>query len=205
MGLSTSPDSDTSLVSIEIAVARQIPGFKSPCQHLSTQATRTPLASVEKQAPQANQTLGKERSHEKLLSKSLEKTRKNSLLRVKNSTEVLRQRSTRAQHEAERCDGTSSTTKEGRHFTVGNVGTGGKLYLRYAPCAHVQLIMLMSLSPGRQQINGSSELPRPWCFHLQPSRAVRPTIAPSTRPILRAQDTAFGRVLRSRTSQKKQN
>lgn len=67
----------------------------------------------------------KRRSSERSRSRS----RANSLRHVKNSTEVLRQRSIRRgnkESEVER----NPSTKEGRHFTVANVGTNGKIYLR---------------------------------------------------------------------------
>ena len=57
------------------------------------------------------------------------RSRANSLRHVKNSNEVLRQRSikkSRKENEMER----TPSTKEGRHFTVANVGTNGKIYLR---------------------------------------------------------------------------
>jgi hypothetical protein len=55
--------------------------------------------------------------------------RRNSLRNVKNSKELLRDRSIKMR------DGPSSaesilSSKEGKNFTVGNVGTGGLIYLR---------------------------------------------------------------------------
>ena len=55
--------------------------------------------------------------------------RANSLRHVKNSNEVMRQRSTKKggkENEHEK----NPSTKEGRPFTVANVGTNGKIYLR---------------------------------------------------------------------------
>lgn len=58
--------------------------------------------------------------------------RQNSLRHVKNSTEVLRQRSTkRAVKDSAGMDGTSGA-REGRQFMVANVGNNGRIYLRYA-------------------------------------------------------------------------
>lgn len=57
-----------------------------------------------------------------------QRARTNSLRHVKNSTEMLKQKSLRRQ----KVDQTSETLtlKEGRHFTVGNVGNNGRIYLR---------------------------------------------------------------------------
>lgn len=55
--------------------------------------------------------------------------RQPSLRHVKNSTEVLRQRSAKRANQAVGVDSTPGG-KEGRHFTVANVGNNGKIYLR---------------------------------------------------------------------------
>lgn len=55
--------------------------------------------------------------------------RKNSLKHVKDSTEVLRQRSLKGGNK-EALDPQLSM-REGRHFAVANVGNNGKIYLRY--------------------------------------------------------------------------
>lgn len=55
--------------------------------------------------------------------------RQNSLRRVKNSTDVLRQRSTKATSSDIAPDGLSGG-REGRQFTVANVGNNGMIYLR---------------------------------------------------------------------------
>ena len=67
--------------------------------------------------------------------KSLEKihgrSRQNSLRRVKNSTDMLRERS--LQRKRSNRDVTPEATaggREGRQFTVANVGIGGMIYLR---------------------------------------------------------------------------
>lgn len=58
--------------------------------------------------------------------------RQNSLRHAKNSTEVLRQRSTkRTVKDSAGMDGTSGA-REGRPFMVANVGNNGRIYLRYA-------------------------------------------------------------------------
>ncbi|KAI4164542.1 MAG: hypothetical protein LQ342_001855 [Letrouitia transgressa] len=55
--------------------------------------------------------------------------RQPSLRHVKNSTEVLRQRSQKRANQDVTPDGNSEGRK-GRHFTVANVGNNGKIYLR---------------------------------------------------------------------------
>jgi hypothetical protein len=132
MALPPSPDSGTSLVSIDPAIARQISRSKSSHDPLNSPAKPSLSTSApEQQKHRQIHTTRNEQSQEKPLPKGLENARKNSLRRVKNSNEVLRQRSTRVQQET-KSSGLTSTSTEGRHFTVGNVGTGGKLYLRYA-------------------------------------------------------------------------
>jgi hypothetical protein len=61
------------------------------------------------------------------------KGRTNSLRRVKNSSELLRQRSLkRSKTDDIMPEGIgNSGGREGRHFTVSNVGHNGKIYLRY--------------------------------------------------------------------------
>ena len=58
------------------------------------------------------------------------KERQNSLRHVKNSTEVLRERSRQTSNGNITPDG-GSGGREGRQFTVGNVGNNGMIYLRY--------------------------------------------------------------------------
>jgi hypothetical protein len=143
MELPPSPDSENSLISIDSAIARQISRSKSSHQPLSITAKQhSPARAAEEQTNEAHHAIRNEHSRGKPLPKSLEKTRKTSLRRVKNSTEVLRQRSTRAQHGLKPSDGTSAS-KEARNFTVGSVGTGGKLYLRYALSQPTPKMVLM--------------------------------------------------------------
>ncbi len=133
MELPPSPDSDTSLVSLDPAVAWHISRSKSSHQELSARAKQhSPNLPTEQHIHESHKPVPGDRLQGKPPQKILEKTRKNSLRRVKDSTEVLRQKSTTARHVANISDGTSATaSKGGHHFTVGNVGTGGKLYLRY--------------------------------------------------------------------------
>lgn len=55
--------------------------------------------------------------------------RQNSLKRTKDSTDVLRQRSLKRHGKGGVVD-SNPTTREGRQFTVANVGNNGKIYLR---------------------------------------------------------------------------
>lgn len=55
--------------------------------------------------------------------------RQNSLKRVKNSTDILRQRSLKKDGKDGGAEANGST-REGRQFTVANVGNNGKIYLR---------------------------------------------------------------------------
>lgn len=69
----------------------------------------------------------------KLSERAGKKERQNSLRHVKNSTEVLRQRSAQSGGGNITPDG-GSGGREGRQFTVGNVGNNGIIYLRYVRC-----------------------------------------------------------------------
>lgn len=55
--------------------------------------------------------------------------RQNSLRHVKNSQEVMRQRSTNRHNQDIAPDGNAGS-REGRQFTVANVGNNGRIYLR---------------------------------------------------------------------------
>lgn len=59
---------------------------------------------------------------------SFGRPRNNSLRNVKNSNELLRERSIK--RSVVRDVDAQAISKEGRNFTVGNVGTGGLIYLR---------------------------------------------------------------------------
>lgn len=69
----------------------------------------------------------------KLSERAGKKEHQNSLRHVKNSTEVLRQRSAQTGGGNITPDG-GSGGREGRQFTVGNVGNNGIIYLRYVIC-----------------------------------------------------------------------
>lgn len=59
------------------------------------------------------------------------KERTQSLLRMKNSAEVLWQRSMKRSNNIPESVPEFLPSREGKHFTVGNVGNNGRLYLRY--------------------------------------------------------------------------
>ena len=75
------------------------------------------------------------RSRRRSSERARSRGRRNSLRNVKNSTEVLRQRSLKRGNR-ELASDNSAIAREGRHFTVANVGNNGKIYLRYVrPCS----------------------------------------------------------------------
>ena len=63
------------------------------------------------------------------------RSRQNSLRHVKDSTDALRERSLQTQRsrKAVAADGITGG-REGRKFTVGNVGNNGIIYLRFVSC-----------------------------------------------------------------------
>lgn len=65
----------------------------------------------------------------RLVDKQENRGRKNSLRHVKNSTEVLRQQSTKRAAKESVVDA-NTAAREGRQFTVASVGNNGKIYLR---------------------------------------------------------------------------
>lgn len=60
-----------------------------------------------------------------------DRLRTNSLRRAHNSNEVLRQGQLESPGSSSDGVGTWSDGREGRYFTVANVGNNGKIYLRY--------------------------------------------------------------------------
>jgi hypothetical protein len=124
-----------SVVSIEPAVARHITartGFE-PAD--SSQARNPKSGSVEKHIVTDKRPDGRRSQDERRGADSaaasrekIGRTRNNSLRHVKNSKELLRERSIK--RNIVHCTDALATSKEGRNFTVGNVGTGGLIYLR---------------------------------------------------------------------------
>lgn len=90
---------------------------KRPQNHLQHSTIVKPDVTREKQPQEGG------------LERNRSRGRQPSLRHVKNSTEVLRQRSARRATQAPAVDSISGG-REGRQFTVANVGNNGKIYLR---------------------------------------------------------------------------
>lgn len=77
--------------------------------------------------------------------KAQKRGRQNSLKHVKNSTEVLRQRSIKRNNPD--TPESNGSTREGRSFAVANVGGNGKIYLRYVRFIqlHLSLAVMSSI------------------------------------------------------------
>ncbi|KAI4290638.1 MAG: hypothetical protein L6R35_000072 [Caloplaca aegaea] len=75
---------------------------------------------------------GGKQTDEGTLERKQSRGRQPSLRHVKNSTEVLRQRSAKRENQSVALDSISAG-REGRNFTVANVGNNGKIYLRPTP------------------------------------------------------------------------
>jgi hypothetical protein len=127
--------SPPSIVSIEPAVVRQITVRSGHELADTSQPRNSKSARTEKQVvtdrrararPSQDETRGV--AGAAASQESIGRTRNNSLRHVKNSKELLRQRSLKRNvvHSVD----AHATSKEGRNFTVGNVGTGGLIYLR---------------------------------------------------------------------------
>lgn len=125
--------SRTSIVSIDPAIAMQITGSATTkgvpqSGHVRTEstparATSKPLAAMSRGHARTNSAPGRDI-----------KKRSNSLRRAKNSTELLKQRSDRAEKNGRNPQQPGSPqSKRGRNFTVSNVGTGGLLHLSPSP------------------------------------------------------------------------
>ncbi|KAJ9610873.1 Guanine nucleotide exchange factor lte1 [Cladophialophora chaetospira] len=128
----SSLSSRVSLISLDPAVASHITG--------TTRTTTVPSASAYGSSPgKSTKTPDTEvsRRHVRNISapSTSEKKGPIPLRRVKDSTEVLRQRSTKSSNRRTKQSVESvQDNVHGRNFTVGNVGTGGVLYL--TPSTH---------------------------------------------------------------------
>jgi hypothetical protein len=87
-----------------------------------------PASRDENMAPQPSRAVRHDGAITKNSSSRPARGRQNSLRHVKNSTDVLRQRSLKDRR-MEATDGNPGG-REGRQFTVGNVGNNGLIYLR---------------------------------------------------------------------------
>ena len=138
MGFESAPSSCASIISIDPAIASQITG--------ATEATnigahsRADSSSAKRTKTSENVTSGRH-TRNRSVPIAVDKKTPNSLRRAKNSTEVLRQRSTKSTKKPKQLE-TIPDTREGRNFTIGNVGTGGVLYLK--PSAHQNASMQTS-------------------------------------------------------------
>ena len=148
----SAPSSLASIISIDPAVASHITG--------TTQATsmgthsRTDSGSAKR--TQTHETVsGSGHIRNKSVPTSTDKKTPNPLRRAKNSTEVLRQRSTKSTKKAKQLE-TIPDTREGRNFTIGNVGTGGVLYLK--PSAH-QNASIQTSPPGLMPLVAPADVP----------------------------------------------
>ncbi|EXJ67598.1 uncharacterized protein A1O5_08944 [Cladophialophora psammophila CBS 110553] len=150
----SSLSSRVSLISLDPAVASHITG--------TTRTTTVPSASQYGSSPRKRtKTPDTDISRTHMRNNSApsvsDKKAPTSLRRVKDSTEVLRQRSTKSSKKAKQSLETVPDNVHGRNFTVGNVGTGGILYL--TPSTH-------------QKANGS------------PHSIISPVYLPSTAPAI---------------------
>ena len=152
MSSESATSSRVSVIPIDPAVASQITG--------TTQATSLGAHSRTGSSP-AKRTKTPEtvtsRGHARNRSVPIaaEKKTSNSLRRAKNSTEVLRQQSTKSAKKPKQLE-TIPDTREGRNFTIGNVGTGGVLYLK--PSAH-QNASLQTSPPVLMPLTAPADLP----------------------------------------------
>ena len=113
------------------AIVQQIKISKPEHASASANAQISPSSSTEMETGALGQNTSGKPSHETESGDNAPRRRRtNSLRNVKNSTEVLRQRSLKAPA-AQNRPGAASIIKEGKQFTVGNVGTGGFIYLKY--------------------------------------------------------------------------
>ncbi|OAP56522.1 hypothetical protein AYL99_09701 [Fonsecaea erecta] len=160
----SSLSSRVSLISLDPAVASHITG--------TTRTTTLPSASQYGSSPRKSTKTPDtdiSRSHNRNNSAPSVSDRKGptSLRRVKDSTEVLRQRSTKSStKKPKKSLETVPDNIHGRNFTVGNVGTGGILYLtpstlqmgNASPHSIVSPVLLPSAVPAVLN-NGAQRLP----------------------------------------------
>ncbi|KAL9048187.1 MAG: hypothetical protein Q9206_006184 [Seirophora lacunosa] len=95
---------------------------------------------------------GGQPTEEGTLERKQSRGRQPSLRHVKNSTEVLRQRSAKRANQPVALDSTSGG-REGRQFTVANVGNNGKIYLR--PTAKPASQNALSQRPSNAPVQSS--------------------------------------------------
>ena len=119
------PSNRVSLVSLDPTVASHITRGIEPLSE-SRSATHTSLTKRHKTSHKVGQSV----NHTMPVGGKTQQKRANSSKRVKTGTDALRRRATKTKKPVEQVESISDT-RGGRNFTVGNVGTGGTLYLRY--------------------------------------------------------------------------
>ena len=126
-----------SVVTIDPVVAKEIVGIVDDPTYRDSSSSDASLPKQKEEStapnddkpttiPPSQRTVIKR----KVAGKTEGRTRSNSLRHVKNSTEVLRQRS-KTIKPLDSLSESGSSTRGGRQFTVGNVGNNGMIYLRY--------------------------------------------------------------------------
>ena len=151
MGSESAPSSRASIISIDPAVASQITGTT----HTTSLGTHSRTASSTKRTKTPETVSSRGHTRNRSVPLAADKKSPNSLRRAKNSTEVLRQRSTKSVKKPKQLE-TIPDTREGRNFTIGNVGTGGVLYLK--PSAHQNASMQTS-PPVLMPMTAPADLP----------------------------------------------
>jgi hypothetical protein len=124
-----------SIVSVEPAVVRRIV-VGTGDETIDTARARNPKSANTKREVVTDKRARKRPSQDErqgadgaiASQESFGRPRNNSLRNVKNSQELLRERSIK--RSVVRDVDAQAISKEGRNFTVGNVGTGGLIYLR---------------------------------------------------------------------------
>lgn len=127
MGSDAATSSRASIISVDPAIASQITGTTVTGVTLHSRSGSSPYKSASEQ-----------HSHGHVRNKSVPiQNDKHSLRRAKNSTEMLRQRSTKSTKRPQKVEQLPPDSRGGRNFTVGNVGTGGLMYLKPSPHQNV--------------------------------------------------------------------
>ena len=152
MGSESAISTHASIISIDPAIVSHITGTT---QATSMGAHSHNYPSSAKQAKASETMTTRAHTRNKSVPISTDKKIPNSLSRAKNSTEVLRQRSTKSSNKAKQLE-TIPDTREGRNFTISNVGTGGVLYLK--PSAH-QNASIQTSPRGLMPLNAPIDLP----------------------------------------------
>lgn len=170
----TATSSRASVISLDPAVASQITGttFTGATSHSRTGSS--PLKGLGSLAPAPS-------SHGHVRNKSvpLQLDKQHTLRRAKNSTEVLRQRSTRSSKKPQKLEPLADS-RGGRNFTVGNVGSGGILYLK--PSSH-QNASAHASPPALMPLTAPADLALNYEHKFHPSKPPNrsDTVSPAQR------------------------